>query len=343
MNENMKKEGTCRLAETIGRDLTDPRRAIWEDDLEKGLKEPEFDNLEIPEHFGPVQERIDSHKLKRYSFEMDEYSPWFSEKGPFDDGKIIAPAGLLVNDLLQLFTLHYRASHVIGLHTEEQIWFDYPLSLGETVTLEGDYVDAYIQRGQGMVVMEARATDSKGHTIIRHRGVEIMKTIPGNITGRASAAPDKKVTGEIPENARYFETRPEDLRAGDAVIPMEKEITAEQAAVYSRIGEFVTNIHDDLETARKGNLRLPIVQGAQLFCALTHMLTRFFGKEFLCGGWLRTKFIAPVQVFEPIRLCGMVTGIEEEEDGHKRVNMDVWIRRGSDQRLAVVGWASCLL
>ena len=73
----------------IWRDITDPRRAEYVDDLEAGLKEPEFENLQIPEHLGPVQEKIDDHKIKRYAFEIDEYNPWFLEKSPFYDG---APA-----------------------------------------------------------------------------------------------------------------------------------------------------------------------------------------------------------------------------------------------------------
>ena len=67
----------------IWRDITDPRRAEYVDDLEAGLKEPEFENLQIPEHLGPVQEKIDDHKIKRYAFEIDEYNPWFLEKSPF--------------------------------------------------------------------------------------------------------------------------------------------------------------------------------------------------------------------------------------------------------------------
>ena len=81
----------------IWRDITDPRRAEYVDDLEAGLKEPEFENLQIPEHLGPVQEKIDDHKIKRYAFEIDEYNPWFLEKSPFYDGARIGGAGMLVN------------------------------------------------------------------------------------------------------------------------------------------------------------------------------------------------------------------------------------------------------
>ena len=81
----------------IWRDITDPRRAEYVDDLEAGLKEPEFENLQIPEHLGPVQEKIDDHKIKRYAFEIDEYNPWFLEKSPFYGGARIGGAGMLVN------------------------------------------------------------------------------------------------------------------------------------------------------------------------------------------------------------------------------------------------------
>lgn len=326
----------------IWRDITDPRRAETVDDLEEGLKEPEFENLEIPEHLGPVREIIDDHKIKRYAFEIDEYSPWSLEKSPFYDSERVGQAGILVNDLVQMFTTVYRASHVIGLHTEEEIWFENPVKIDEIVTLEGDYTQAYVKRGQGYVEMDATAKGEDGRTIIRHHGVEILKTVPGNISGRASAKPTKTVTGIVAPDARYSQAIPADVRAGDAVTPMKKTITAEQAAVYSRVGEFVTNIHNNLEMARKGNLRYPIVQGAQIFCSITHMLTEYFGKDFLTAGHLKTKFISSVKTFEPMELGGCVTGVSETEDG-KLVTMEVWARRKSDDRLCVIGWADCVI
>lgn len=328
---------------TIWRDITDPRRADTVDDLEAGLKEPEYENLSIPEHLGPVQLVVDDHKIKRYAFEVDEYSAWNFTESPFYGGSRIGQAGLLINDLVQMFTTVYRASHVIGLHTEEQIWFESPVRMDETVTLEGDYVEAYVLRGQGYVVMDASAKGADGRTIIRHRGVEILKTVPGDISGRASATPQKRVNGTVAENARYLSHVTDDIRPGDAVTPMKKCITAEQAAVYSRVGEFITNIHNNREMARKGNLNIPIVQGAQMFCTLTHLLSEFFGGAFFTGGWLRTKFISSVKVFEPITLNGAVTEVETLPDGRKKVTLEVWIRRSSDERLAVVGWASCIL
>lgn len=120
----------------VWRDITDPRIAEIKDDLEEGLKEPKFENITIPEHFGPVRVTIDDHKIKRYAFELDDYLPWSMEEkeNPFGKERI-AQAGLLTNDIVQLFTLAYRGSKVIGLHTEAQLWFKSPAKLNEVVTL----------------------------------------------------------------------------------------------------------------------------------------------------------------------------------------------------------------
>ena len=330
--------------QNVWRDITDPRRAEMNDDLEEGLKEPRFENIVIPEHFGPVKERIDDHKIKRYAFELDDYLPWAMEEGenPFGTCRI-AQAGLLTNDIVQLFTLAYRGSKVIGLHTEAQLWFKSPARMNEVVTLEGAYTDAYQKRGQGYVVLEAGVKGEDGREIVNYRGVEIFQTTPGNIAGRASASPDKKVSADVPEGARFIVKAQKDVKAGDALEPLHKNITAEQAAVFSRVGEFVINIHNNLETARKGKLRIPIVQGAQFFCTLTELLTRTFGADFFTDGWLRAKFIAPVKVFEPFETAGIVTDVVPLEDGRRKVELEVWVRRGSDKRLAAIGWASCII
>ena len=91
-------ENNSQEKQEVWRDITDPRRAEWVDDLEAGLKEPEFENLEIPEHLGPVKEIIDDHKIKRYAFELDDYLPWSMQEGvsPFD-GKRIGQAGILTS------------------------------------------------------------------------------------------------------------------------------------------------------------------------------------------------------------------------------------------------------
>jgi acyl dehydratase len=322
------------------RDLTDPRRATSLADLEEGLKEPVFENVEIPEPLGPVTIMVDDHKIKRFAFTQDDYSPWSLHDSPFG-GRIGQPA-LLGNDLLQLFTTRYRASRTVGFHTEEQMWFDNPVKLGETVTLAGTYTEAYVLRGQGCVVMEAQAAGEDGRSIIRHRGVEILRTVPGAIAERASSTPTRKVTGEIPSGARYVDAVGEDVRVGDALSPMRKIITFEQAAIFSRLGEYVRNTHNDLAIARGGQLRVPIVQGQQQAGCMAEFLGRAFGAAWYTDGWFQLKFIATLEVFEPVTFYGLVTRVTPTPEGRKKVEFEVWARRQSDSRMTVVGWASCV-
>ncbi|MFF7795946.1 hypothetical protein [Streptomyces olivaceus] len=319
-------------------DLTDPRRARDVDDLEAGLKEPEFENLEIPEELGTVDVVVDDHKIKRYAFTHDDHHPWHLAEGPFD-GRRVGHAGLLGNDLVQLFTLVYAGSRVVGYHTEEQMWFDSPAHLDEVVTLHGTYTEAYRRRGEGYVVMDATATGADGRSVVRHRGVEILKTVPGAIGGRGSAAPERRVTGEVPPDARVVEALGPDVRAGDVLAPLHKTVTAEQAAVFSRIGEYVRNIHNDIDVARAGGLKVPIVQGQQQFGLLAQLLTLRSGLSFLTSGWLRVKFLAPLEVFEPFALTGVVTEVTPVDDG-LRVDLEVWARRDADDRLITAGWAA---
>lgn len=320
------------------RDLTDPRVVTRGTDPEAGLKEPVFENLEIPEKFGPVRLTVDEHKIKRFAFTQDDYNPWSLDRGP--EGFRVGQAGLLTNDVVQLFTTRYRASHTVGLHTEEQIWFHSPVRLGETVTLEGAYTDAYQRRGQGYVVMDATVHGEDGRPLFTHRGVEIFRTRPGALVGRNSApVTGRRVTGEADPGYPPAATASAALRPGTLIAPLRKVVTHEQAAVFSRTGEFVKNIHNDLDRAHQGGLDLPIVQGQQQYCLIAELLSRFFGYRFLSAGWLHCKFVNALDVFDPVEVSGSVTAVEQRE-GEAVMSVDVWVRR-SDGTLTVVGWGSC--
>ncbi|KRC51976.1 dehydratase [Leifsonia sp. Root227] len=325
------------------RDLTDPRRIVDLDDIEDreaGRKEPEFENLDIPENLGTVRELIDDHKIKRYAFTQDEYGPWYFDNSPF--GGRIGQAALLCNDLVQMFTNVYAASKVVGFHTEEQMWFDSPARLGEEVTLSATYTDSYVRRGEGYVVMDAQVTGEDGRSVIRHRGVEILKTVPGTLGGRGSGTPERRVTGDVPDDAQVVAVFDGNTTVGDVLKPVTKEVTFEQAAVFSRIGEYVINTHNNLQAARDGKLRQPIVQGAQQFGLIAGRLVEAFGPAFFTTGWMQIKFLVPVEVFEPITITAVVTDIVPRDGGGFTAELDVWIRR-PDGRLVTVGWASAAL
>lgn len=328
---------TTHKTAVLGRNLTDPSRAAREEDLEAGLRPPVFDGIVVPEDFGPVDLLVDDLKIKRFAFSQDDHGDWFLRAGP--DGPRIGHAGLLANDLLQLFTLRFAASQVVGLHTEEELWFDRPVLLGQRVRLAGRYVEKYERRGQGYVVMEADARDEDGRTLVRHRGVEIMRTTPGEVAGRGSAGrgSGRRVSDVYDAALPLVESLGGAATPGAGLEPLPKEITFEQMAVFSRTGEFVTNIHNDLATARAGGLAVPIVQGQQLVCYLAELLTRAFGVEWFTTGWLRVKFLRPVSAFDRVEAAGAVREVRRDGD-RTRIGLDVWVRRG-DGSLAAVGWA----
>jgi hypothetical protein len=129
------------------------------------------------------------------------------------------------------------------------------------------------------------------------------------------------------------------MQVGAAIAPTTKVITLEQAAVFSRVGEYVRNAHNDLEIARSGGLRVPIVQGQQQMCLLLGSLTRVFGKLWFESGWVQVKFLNTVNVFAPITVGGCITGMTEDA-GALWAELDVWGQR-SDGVLTMVGGARC--
>lgn len=325
----------------VTRNLTDPRRARGEADLEAGLKAPVYESITIPEDFGPVQIVVDDFKIKRFAFILDDFGDWYLREGP--DGRRIAHSAILANDLLQLFTTRYAPSQVVGLHTEERLWFERPIRIGEVITLAGRYTEKFERRGQGYVVMEADGRDADGGVVVRHRGVEIMRAAPAEVGGRGSTGggEGRRVAGQFDASLPIVSAIGADAVVGMGLVPMRKEVTVEQMAAFSRVGEYVTNIHYDLRAARAVDLSVPIVQGQQLLCYVTHLMTRCYGLAWLSGGSIQAKFLKPVSASEQISLEGAVCAIDEVPRG-VAVECEFWVRR-EDGAMAAVGWASATL
>jgi acyl dehydratase len=324
---------------SIGRNLTDTARLAAGEDLEAQAKEPTYENIEIPETFGPVDLIVDDLKIKRFAFVADDFGDWYLKASPW--GPRIGQPGLLANDLLQMFTTRYAASQVVGLHTSEELWWDRPVMLDQRVRLTARYTDKYEHRGQGSVVMEAAACDMEGNALLRHRGVEIMRTNPSEVGGRGSAAPggDRRITGEHDPSLALVDELDGSVVPGTGLTPLRKEVTFEQMAVFSRIGEFVHNIHNDVGKARATGLTVPIVQGQQQVCYLAERAARAFGAAWFTGGWLKVKFLRPVHAFDVIEIGGVVQGVDPDAPG-RVIELDLWVR-GADGRLSTVAWARC--
>jgi acyl dehydratase len=299
-----------------------------------------YENIELGEDFGPIEEVVDDYKVKKFAFMMDDYQPWSFGDSPF--GKRIGQAGILANDLLQLFTQVYEANTVVGLHTQEELWFVNPVFVGERARLYGKYVEKYERRGKGYVVMEADARGEDGRVLLRHRGIEILYIEPGPVVGKSTAeVAEQRVRGEYRKDLEPVTHARPALAPGTPLAPLTKKVMQDQMAVFSGVGKHLRNIHTDIEIARKSGLATPIAQGMMETIYLTELLTRFFGPSWFTTGWEKMKFIAPVSSGETITARGVVTGESRSADG-VRLELEIWIENAAG-KMTAAGWASARL
>jgi acyl dehydratase len=296
-----------------------------------------YENIELGEDFGPIEEVVDDYKIKKFAFMMDDYHPWYFADSPF--GKRIGHAAILANDLLQLFTQVYDPNTVVGLHTQEELWFVNPVFVGERVRLYGKYVEKYERRGKGYVVMEADGRGEDGRVLLRHRGVEILHIEPGPVVGKSTAeAVEKRVTGEYRKDVEPVSRARFGIAPGTPLLPLVKHITQDQIALFSGVGKHLKNIHTDIEVARKAGLSNTLAQGMMETIYLTELLTSFFGSSWFTTGWEKMKFMAPVLSGETITARGVVTGERKDVEG-TRLELEIWVENPAG-KMTAAGWAS---
>jgi acyl dehydratase len=296
-----------------------------------------YENIELGEDFGPIEEVVDVYQVKKFAFMMDDYHPCYFADSPF--GKRIGHAAILANELLQLFTQVYDPNTVVGLHTQEELWFVNPVFVGERVRLHGKYVEKYERRGKGYVVMEADARGEDGRLLLRHRGVEILHIQPGPVVGKSTAeTPEKRVIGEYRKDVEPVTRVRSGLIPGTPLVPVVKTIMQDQIAVFSGVGKHLRNIHTDIEVARKAGLSNTLAQGMMETIYLTELLTGFFGHAWFTTGWEKMKFIKPVLSGETVTARGVVMGETREQEG-TRLELEIWCENPAGQMTAA-GWAS---
>ena len=196
------------------------------------------------------------------------------------------------------------------MHTEEQLWFDNPVFVGERVTISGRYMDRYEKRGAGYVVLEAQAKGEDGRSLVRHRGIEIMRIAAchGASGGRAEP-PEKCVGAQIREDLPPAASVSLKLQPGLPLPPLYKHITPEQISAYSVRGSYHKGLHNDLAIAQAAGLRTPIAQGRMQACHVAQLLTDFFGASFFTSGWLRLKFLNPLFAGDAVTIRAAVADI----------------------------------
>lgn len=296
-----------------------------------------YENILLEEDFGPIHEMVDDYKIKKFAFMMDDYTPWYFGESPF--GKRIGHAAILANDLLQLFTQVYDPQTVVGLHTQEELWFVNPVLAGERARLYGKYVEKYERRGKGYAVMEADARGEDGRVLLRHRGIEILHIQPGPVVGKGTAEPpEKRVTGVYRKDAEPVDRADRGLVPGTPLVPLVKTVMQDQIAVFSLVGKHLRNIHTDIQVARKAGLKDTLAQGMMESNYITELLTHFFGPSWFTTGWQKVKFLRPVFAGETLTIRGVIAG-EQPEAGGTRVDLEVWVENAAGDMTAA-GWAS---
>lgn len=300
-------------------------------------KEARFELIEIPEPFGPVHFVVDEQAVRSFAFAVDDYGPWYlGTQSPF--GGPIGHPLILGNELLFLFYDKYDGNTAMGLHTHEQLTFLSPVRRGERVTVEGAYVDRYERRGQGFVVLEAVARGEDGRELVRHRGIEIMRTHAASIVGRGSAGKAaRRVTGEVAEGVAPVERARPEIPSRTPIAPLTKHVTQEQMYVFSWGGRGFRNQHTDLARAADSGMDRTVVQAQQQTSYIAESMTRFFGPAWFTSGELDLRFISPAYVDDDLTVEGAVLG-EVGSGKAKRLELEVWVRRGDGTRTAV-GWA----
>src|SRR5262245_61399468 len=248
------------------------------------LKESIYTCIAVPEDFGPREVTVDDHWVKRFAFAQDDYPDWSFVDSPFG-GRIGQPA-ILANELCTIFYEKYDMNTVVGLHTDEELWFDNPVRVGERVTITGRYTETYEKRGKGHVVLESQAHGEVGRSLLRHRGVGIVRVDDGAGGGRAEP-PARRVSMSVLEGADVASRARLDLEPGTPLRSLVKQMTPEQVAVYSNIGIYHRNLHNNLDVAHSAGLDRPIAQGEMQACYIAELATAFFGAAFLTSGWLR--------------------------------------------------------
>ncbi|MHB1314895.1 MAG: FAS1-like dehydratase domain-containing protein [Christensenellales bacterium] len=305
-----------------------------------GTKEGLFELTEIGEKFGPLTYPIDDHAIKSYAFTQDDYNPWyFTDNNPF--GKRIAHASLLADHLLALFLTVYNPNTVIGLHTQEELWFCNPLYAGEKVTIKGEYVDKYEKRGKGYIVMEADARGEDGRVIVKHRGVEIMRILASSITKKTAVVEGDVVTGEYDKSIPEAKTATKDIAIGTPTAHLTKITYPEQSQVYAWVGKYFENIHNNINMAKKGGYKDLVVQGLMQTSYITEMLTNFFGASWFTTGYQKTKMTQHVLVNEPLTIRGVVKD-KTVENGRTKLHLHVWVENEKGE-MTVLGWANAFV
>jgi acyl dehydratase len=315
------------------------------------LKQYAFENIQIGEEFGPVEGILSELKVKLHAFAVDDHGPWYFQGSPF--GARIGHPTLLATDILMRFTLAYDTTPPCeaGLHARNELEFLAPIFVGQKVAIKGKHVEKYQKRAQNYRVLEGVVLDETGQPFLRMRATETVGLNPSTPVGRGmSTPPPDAITGEVPPGAPTVRQASRWVPAGAVLPSVSKQTSLEQSVAYSGFPfgwaeegarAMWYNQHTDPEDARRHGHNDAVVQGLCSAAYISEVCVNFFGPPWLTTGRLSTAFIRPVIIRDTITASGLVKRVEEE-DGRKRLWLDVWCTNQRGE-LTTVGRASALV
>lgn len=295
-------------------------------------KDASFDAILIPEPFPAVEATLDADRVRAYAFAQGDYGSWYFDDSPF--GGPIGHPLQLANDLLFLFYETYNGNTAEGLQTHERLRWRSPLHLGDTVRVEGGYVERYVNRGHGYVVMEADARTADGRMVLDHRGTEIMRTRAGEVSGRSRATPNGRRVSAQPDDTLPTLTRARPgAPAGSRVAGLERHFTQDQMNVFSWLARGYRNVHTDIGRARDSGVDRTIVQALQQTGLIAEAMVAYFGASWFTSGELDLRYTHPAFCGERLTVQAAVVG-----DSGSTQELEVWIDSEGGNRTAL-GWA----
>jgi acyl dehydratase len=327
---------------------------------ERPHKEHRYELVEIPESFGPRELTIDESRVKAHAFAQDDHCDWHFSASPF--GGPVGHAGILANELVQIYFERYRidvhggggsdgdgndqrgAAWVQEAHVEETLRFRSPAFVGESVVVSGRFVDKYVTRGHGAVVLEGEARGADGRLLVEHRSIEYFR-LDRPLADDPSRAdlPMRRVLPEADASLAAVSRARAALAPGTPIPSLTKTISMSQLLVFSTLDHptAVPSIHTDRTIAARAGLPAPLVQGQQLACHVSAAMTRFFGASWFTGGELRVKFLGKVCAGETVTVEGAVRA-GRRQGGRELLDVDAWVSGPGGQIVAVAA-VSCPL
>jgi len=296
-------------------------------------KDADWDLVTIPEDFGPTHRVVTRDKRLAFAFAQGDYGSWYFQDSPFG-GPVCHPM-IFANDLLFLFYENYDGNTAEGLHTHEQLTFHSPARPGELVTFTGQYVEKFVKRGQGYVVLRAEARGEDGRLIVTHRGTEIMRTRVEEVAGRnRGSTPARAVEARIDESLPVATRAAVGIPERTGLPPVVRHFTQDQMNTYSWLAEGYRNVHTDHGRARDSGSERTVVQALQQTGLVVDAMVDFFGPTWFTTGALDLRYVNPAYCGERLTARAAVLGLAD--DG--RLELEVWVEKDGGER-TVLGWA----